>query len=73
MVFIFIDLNKSQVYKRPFRDTSHHEIEILSSFYFLKLFRTNELTEDYHIRKPNDESFLFGIEDKKNFCAEEIC
>ena len=35
------------------------------SFDYLYLFRANEHTEDYHIRKPNDENFLFKIENKK--------
>ena len=28
------------------------------------MFQPNNHTEDYHIRKPNDENFLFGIKDK---------
>ena len=35
------------------------------SFDYLHLFRPNEHSEDYHIRKPIDENFLFKIEDKK--------
>ena len=35
------------------------------SFDYLHLFRPEEHSEDYHIRKPNDENFLFKIEDKK--------
>ena len=35
------------------------------SFDYLRLFRPNEHTEDYYIRKPKDEKFLFKIEDKK--------
>ena len=35
------------------------------SFDYLHLFRPNEHSEDYHIRKPNDENFLFKIKDKK--------
>ena len=65
MVLLFIDLNKAQIYKMPYRDSPHHEIEILMSFNYLHLFRPNEYTEDYHIRKPNDENFLFKIENKK--------
>ena len=65
MVLIFTDLNKAQIYKIPFRDSPHHEIEILMSFDYLHLFRPNEHTEDYHIRKPNNANFLFKIEDKK--------
>ena len=35
------------------------------SFHYLHLFRPNENTEYYHIRKPNNANFLFKIEDKK--------
>ena len=28
------------------------------------MFRPNEHTEDYHLRKPNNANFLFKIEDK---------
>ena len=65
MVLLFTDLNKAQIYKIPYRDSPHHELEILMSFDYLHLFRPNEHREDYSIRKPNDENFLFKIEDKK--------
>ena len=64
LVLIFSDLNKAQIYKMLYRDSPHHEIEILVSFDYLPLFRPNEHTEDYHIRKPNNANFLFKIEDK---------
>ena len=63
-VLIFTDFNKAQIYKIPHTDSPHQEIEILMSFDNLYLFRPNKHTEDYHIRKPNDESFLFKIENK---------
>ena len=62
---IFTDLKKAQIYKMPYRNSPHQEIEKVTSFDYLSLFRPNEHTEDYHIRKPNDKSFLFKIEDKK--------
>ena len=65
MVLIFTDLKKAQIYKTPYRNSPHQEIEILMSFDYLHLFRLNEHSEDYHFRKPNDENFLFKIEDKK--------
>ena len=65
MVLIFSDLNKAQIYKMPYRNSPHQEIEILMSFNYLKLFEPNEHTEDYHTRKPNNENFLFKIGDKK--------
>ena len=30
---------------------------------YLLLFRPNKHCKDYHNRKPNDENFLFKIED----------
>ena len=65
IVLIFTDLKKAQVYKMPYRNSSHREIEMAMSFDYQHLFRPNEHTEDYHIRKPNDKNFLFKIEDKK--------
>ena len=64
MVFNFKDLSKAQISRMPFRDSPHHEIEILVSFSYLNLFRPNEHKVDYHIRKPNDKSVLFEIEAK---------
>ena len=49
----------------PYRNSPLQEIEILMSFDYLNVFKRNEHTEDYHIRKPNDENFLFEIGDKK--------
>ena len=63
MISIFTDFKKAQIYKIPYRNSP--EIEILMSFDYLHLFRPNEHKEDYHIRKPNDESFQFEIEDKR--------
>ena len=34
-------------------------------FKYLDLFKPNGHTEGYHIRKPNNETFLFEIEEKK--------
>ena len=64
MVLIFSDLNKPQIYKMPSRISPHHEIEILIIFGYLNVFNPNEHTEDYHIRQPNDENFLFEIAEK---------
>ena len=65
MVLISTVLRKAQIFKIPYRNSPHQEIEILMSFDYLHLFRPNKHMEDYHIRKPNDENFLFKIEDKK--------
>ena len=59
MVLTFSDSNKAQIYKIPYRYSPHLEIEILMSFEYLHLFRPNEHTEDYYIRKPNNENFFF--------------
>ena len=50
----------------PYRDSPHHEIEILMSFKYLYLFKPNEHKEDYNNRGPNDKNFLFEIGDRKN-------
>ena len=68
MVLIF---NKAQFYKIPYRNSPHQEIEMVMSFDYLHLFRPNEHSEDYRIRKPNDENFLFEIGDKKNIYVGE--
>ena len=65
LVLILSDLNKAHSYKTPYRDSPHHEIKILMSFNYLNFFKPNEHTEDYRIRKPNDENILFEIEEKK--------
>ena len=62
MVLFFSDINKAQIYKMPYRDSPHHEIEILE-FWIFNLFKPNEPKEDYHVRSPNDENFLFEVED----------
>ena len=71
LVLIFSDLNKAQIYKKLKRDRPHDEIEILMSFDYLNLLKPNEHTEDYHIRKPNDENFLFEIEDRRHIYVGE--
>ena len=72
LVSFFTDLNKTQIYKMHYRDSPHHEMQILMSFNYLNLFKPNEHTEEYHIRKPNDKFFPFEIEGKKYFYVEEI-
>ena len=64
MVLLFSDINEAQFYKIPYRNSPHQKTEILLSFDYLRLFRPNERSPDYHIRKPNDENFLFKTEDK---------
>ena len=71
MVLIFSDLNIAQIYKMPYRDSPHREIEIIMSFTYVNVFKPNEHTEDHHTRKPNDENFLIEIEDKKYFYVGE--
>ena len=56
----------------PYTDSPHHEIEMLMSFDYLHLFRPNEHSEDYHIRKPNNENFLFKIGAKYIFIGRNI-
>ena len=65
IVLVFTDLKKTQIYKIPYRNSPHQEIEIIMSFDYLHSFRPNEHSEDYHVRKPKEENFLFKFEDKK--------
>ena len=56
-----------------YRDSPHHEIEIVMSFKCSNLFKTNELTEYYYTRRPNDKNNLFEIDNKKHiFMGEKI-
>ena len=60
MVLIFADLKKAQIYKIPYKKSPHQEIEILTRFEHLDLFRLN-----------NNENFLFRIGDKFMFMWEK--
>ena len=57
MVLIFTDLKKAQIYKMPYRNSPHQEIEIIMSFDYLHLFGPDE--------NNKDGIFLFEIGDKK--------
>ena len=57
MVLIFSDLKKAQIYKIPYRDSPHQEIEIVMSFDYLYVFGPDE--------NNKNGNFLFEIEDKK--------
>ena len=58
MVPIFSNfLKKAQIYKMPYRNSPHQEIEIVMSFDYLRVFGLDE--------NNRDENFLFEIEDKK--------
>ena len=61
IVLIFGDLNKTQIHKMPYRRNPQKEIGMLMTFNYLNVFKPNNYTEDYHLGKPNDENFLFGI------------
>ena len=57
MVLIFDDLKKAQIYKMPYRNSPHQEIEKVMSFDYLHVFGPDE--------NNRDENFLFEIENKK--------
>ena len=65
MVLLFSDLNEAQIFEMPYRDSPHHENEVLMEVKCLILLKLYEHTEGYRIRKPNDKNFLFEIGDKK--------
>ena len=55
----------------PYTVSPHFETEIVMSFSSLNVFEPNDHTEDYHIRKPKDEYFLFEIENKNLYLCEK--
>ena len=57
IVLIFTDFKKAQIYKIPYRNSPHQEIEIVMSFDYLHVFGLDE--------NNKDGNFLFEIEDKK--------
>ena len=64
MVLLFTDLKKAQIYKMPYRDSPHHEIETIMSFDYLHVFGPDE--------NNKDGNFLFEIENKKYIHVGEI-
>ena len=73
MVLIFTDLKKAQIYKMPYRNSHHQEIEIVTKFDYQHLFRPFGLDEKTHARKETNENFLFKIEDIKYiYVGEEV-
>ena len=59
LVLIFSDLKKAQIYKMPYRDSLHHEIQIVRKFDYQQLFKPIDLDD-----KETIKDFLFKIEDK---------
>ena len=57
MVLIFTDLKKAQIYKIPYRNSPHQEIEIVMGFDYLHVFGLDE--------DNKDGNFLFEIGNKK--------
>ena len=56
----------------PWRVNSYREIETLMSFNYLNLFKPNEHTEHYYIRRLNDENFRFQFNDNEKVFVGEI-
>ena len=59
MVLVFSDLNRAQIYKMPYRDSGHHEIEILMSFVYLSLFEPKEDTKEKNFYSKFKKKFNF--------------
>ena len=57
IVLIFTDLKKAQIYKMPYRNSPHQELEKVMSFDYLHVFGPDE--------NNKDGNFLFEIENKK--------
>ena len=73
LVLIFTDLQKAQIYKMPYRNSPHQEIEMVISFEYLQLFKPNKLDNKTHAGIQTNKNFLFKIEDKKFiFVCERI-
>ena len=70
MVLTFSDLNKSQIYKIPYRNSPHDEIAILMSFDYLNLFRPTEDIEGYLIRNHMMQIFYSKLKMKNLFTWE---
>ena len=64
IVLIFIFLKKAQIYKMPYRNSPHQEIEIVRSFDYLHIIGPDE--------NNKDGTFLFEIEIKKNYHLGEF-
>ena len=57
----------------PYRDSPHHEIEMVIKFDYQHLFKPFDLDKKTHARIVTDENFLFKIEDKKYiFVGENV-
>ena len=65
MVLILNDLKKAQIYKLPYRNNHHQEIEIVTKFDYQHLFKPFGLHKITHASIETNEYFLFKIEDKK--------
>ena len=72
VVLIFTDLKKAQIYKMPYRNSPHQEIEIVTKFDYQHLFRPFGLDEGTHARREANENFLFKIEDEKYIHVGDI-
>ena len=58
---IFTDSKKAQIYKIPYRDSPHQEIEMVTKFDCDHLFKPFDLDKKTRARIVTDENFLFKI------------
>ena len=63
MLLIFSDINKTQVYKLPYRESPRHEIRIVISFYYKKCLI--QMITKTIIKRQKIKTFFFEIGDKK--------
>ena len=59
IVLIFTDLKEAQIYKIPYRDSPHQEIEIVTEFDYQHVFGPDQ--------NNTDGNFLFETEKKNMF------
>ena len=62
MILIFTDLKKAQIYKMPFRDSPHQEIDIVTKFDYQHLFKPFEKTNENFLFKIGDKGFTYAGE-----------
>ena len=71
MILIFTDLKKSQIYKMPFRDSLHQEIEMVTKFDYQHLFKPFELDEKTHARRELTKTSYSKLKIKNIFMLEK--
>ena len=59
MILIFTDWKNAQIYKMPFRDSPHQEIEMVTKFDYQPLFKPFEKTNEKFLFKIGDKGYIY--------------